>query len=117
MSKKLPKPLYEEALEILERSETLRQTVLWQEGQANKLVRKYSEEVFEGLSWDEKERHLMECEEVMGRLNQSAKELEVLDERYRVLREKLKKHFGREVLPPLNGDIWKKITPEDEIEL
>lgn len=117
MSKRLPKSMYEEALAILEQSEILKQTVIWQDEQANALVNKYPEEVFDTLSWEEKEKHLEECDEIAGRLEQSVKELAKLDAKYQELRVKLVKHLGRSVLPPLDGDIPKEIGPEDEVDL
>ncbi len=109
--------LYEEALAIIEQSEILRQTVIWQDNQVNILMNKYSEEEFNALSWDEKERHYWECEEIMARLEQSVRELAKLDAKYQELQARLIKQFGRSVLPPLDGNTPKQIGPDDEVEL
>jgi len=117
MSKRIPKPMYDEALSILEQSEILKQTVIWQDEQVNRLVSKYTEEEFDELPWDEKEKHVKECDEIAARLEQSVKELKKLDEQYQDLRERLKKHFGSSVLPPLDGNLPGLIGPDDEVDL
>ena len=118
MKKKTLSPdLYSEAVAVLLRSENLKQTVYWQNEQVDKLVNKYTEEEFDALSWELKEAHLKECDEIWGRLNQSVKELKILDEAYNTLRVKLKERTGKDVLPPINGDIVRLIGPDDEVSL
>jgi len=115
--KQLPPDLYAEAMAILQRSDTLKQTVHWQNDQVNKLVKKYTDEEFEALSWELKEAHLRDCDEMWGRLNQSVKELKILDEAYNILRGKLKERIGKDIFPPLNGGIPGLIGPDDEVSL
>lgn len=118
MSKDKPnRDMYEEALEILAQSETLKQTVIWQDTQVEKLVKKYTEAELDALSWEEKEKHIKETEELYGRLMQSVNELKALDMRYQALKVKLKARFGKDFMPPLNGNITPKVGPDDEIEL
>lgn len=116
MSKKLPKAMYDEALLVLEQSETLMETVEWQYNKVMELVNQYSEEEFDALPWDVKEGHLQKCEEIHMRLVQSSMELKRLDERYNALKERVKEKFGRDVLPPLTGDMRNLIEPDDEGE-
>jgi len=115
--KKLPPDLYAEAVSILARSDTLKQTVYWQSDQVEKLVHKYSEDEFDALPWELKEAHLKECDEIWGRLNQSVKEMNQLDEMYNSLRVRLKERCGKDILPPISGDIPGLIGPDDEVSL
>ena len=115
--KKLPPDLYAEALAVLARSDILKKTVYWQDEQVEKLVHKYSEDEFDALSWEEKEAHMRECEEIMGRLNESVKEMNQLDKLYNDLRLRLQERYGKEVLPPLSGNVQGLIGPDDEVSL
>jgi len=118
MKKKTMSPdLYSEAVAVVLRSESLKKTVYWQNEQVDKLVNKYTEDEFDALPWELKEAHLKECDEIWGRLNQSVKELKILDEAYNTLRDKLKERTGKDILPPLSRDIGGPIGPDDEVSL
>ena len=93
--------ILEEAIEILEKSEILKETAIWQSEEVSKLVGMHTEEEVEGLPWDEKERYMEQMEELWGRLRGSVMELKKLSERYEELRLRLKKEYGDERLPPL----------------
>lgn len=115
--KQMPPDLYAEAVAVLQRSETLKQTVYWQNERVDKLVNKYTEEEFDALPWELKESHLKECDEIWGRLNQSVKELKDLDDAYNSLRSQVKDQMGEDILPPISGDIRGLIGPDDEVSL
>ena len=53
---KLPVDLYEEALKLLNASEILKKTVIWQDKQVDKFLKKYPSEIVDELPWDERER-------------------------------------------------------------
>jgi len=117
MKRKLPTDLYERALKVLEQSEILKQTVIWQGKEVDKHVREYSEERIEAMDWQEKEAAMKIADELFMRLNQSVMELKKLNDEYEKLREEAKKHFGKDVMPPVDGNIKGIIDPDDEISL
>lgn len=117
MKRKLPRNLYDRALRILEQSEILKQTVIWQEKEVEKHVKEYPDDEIDGMDWQEKEAALKIADELFARLNQSVEELKKLNAEYDLLREEVKKHFGKDVMPPVDGRIKGKIGPDDEISM
>lgn len=107
--------LYEEAVEILRQSNVLKETVDWLMKEVDRVCNRYSDDEVDGLSWEEKEQHLKEVDELSGRLNESVRTLDVLDEQYEKLRAKVKKLYGKDYLPPLGQVTRYKITPSDEL--
>ena len=103
MSDNIPKDLYEAALDLLSRSAMLKETVIWQDKQADKLVKKYSDAEFDVMSDEDKMKHFKEVEELYGRLGQSVKELDKLDEEYEELRVRVKKKYGKDIMPPMTS--------------
>jgi hypothetical protein len=112
MPKKSSPSLVEEAIVILSQSDTLKRTVIWQDQQVDKLVSKYSDDEFDALSWEEKEQHLRQCEELEGRLKQSVKELLALDAQYMALRKQVKEKYGKDILPGPDVDVRKILGTE-----
>jgi hypothetical protein len=95
---KLPVDLYEEALKLLNASEILKKTVIWQDKQVDKFLKKYPSEIVDELPWDERERVRGEMEELYARLNESVRELNGMDKKMQILKENVKKRCGRDVM-------------------
>ena len=110
-------PFYDEAVEILRQSTVLKDTVDWLMKEVDRVCNRYSDDEVEELSWEERERHLRDVDELSGRLNESVRTLDALDEQYEKLRVKLKKLYGKDYLPPLGETKRYKIDPSDEIDL
>lgn len=109
--------LYEEAVEILRQSSVLKDTVDWLIVEVEKVCNRYTDDEVDALTWEEKEKHLRDVDELSGRLNESVRTLDLLDEQYEKLRVKVRKLYGKDYLPPL-GQVKKyKIDPSDEIDL
>jgi hypothetical protein len=93
--------LLDEACEILVQSEILKETVFWQSEQVEKFVNKYPDEVLNRMTTEEQLENVRKAEELWARLNQSVKELKKLNDDYESLRLRVKKQYGREIMPPL----------------
>lgn len=95
------RPLLEEAVEILVQSEILKETVFWQSEQVEKFVKEFPEEVIDKMTIEEQRENVRKAEELWARLNQSVKELKKLNDDYESLRLRVKKQYGRDIMPSL----------------
>ena len=115
--KKMSNELLREALDLVNKMETLRGTVEWLLDLVEKYDEEYSDDMIERLSWEEKEEGYKKIEELMGRVESLLRELEALDVEYDELREKVKNYYGTDRLPPIKGVKESPILPDEEIGL
>lgn len=115
--KRLSGDLLREALDLVNKMETLRQTVEWLLEEIEKYDKQYADDQVASMPWDEKEAGYKKVEELMGRVESLLRELAVLDGEYDALREKVRVFYGRDRLPPVKGPSKIPPGPEDEIEL
>jgi hypothetical protein len=95
--------MYLEAVEILDQAKILRDTAIWQDQQVEKFIERYPNEKLDLMDWESKEKFHKESELLLGRLNQSVKDLQKLGQRYNKARERARKLYGKDVLPPTTG--------------
>lgn len=96
--------LLDDAIVLLEKSKTLKDAALWLSKEIEKGAKAVSEDKFDVMSWEEKEKSYKKLDELMGRLNAEIKILITMDAEYRKIAERVNKMYGREVmeiLPPL----------------
>lgn len=111
------KSLLEESIAILRQSTVLKDTVEFLGKEVDEVCGKYSDEEVDELGWEEREAHVKKIDELCGRLHESVRELEKLDVKYQELRERVRKVYGKDVLPPLAKTTLFQIKPDDEIDL
>jgi hypothetical protein len=93
-----------DAMSTLEKSIILRDNATWLSKQIDMLVSKHTDEEFDLLEPEEKDRIIRQMDELKGRLIVSMKDLIKLDEEYRSIAICVNKSTGEkllEVLPPI----------------
>ena len=73
-----------------------------------------NEKGFDELPWDEKEKAIANFEHLLMKIEKSAQELAALDKEYAMLRVRVNKFYGRDVMKEVCSAIPENLEAEEE---
>lgn len=107
-----------ECIEILARSLALRKIADNQFQRIMEFHKKYEDKNPDDTPWQEKEKIVAEAEALMAEVVMGIKELKKLDDEYEALRQRVNRHYGKEVMQEHHyatgiNEMYKEILEEE----